>query len=100
MFNPFFDPTTLSVAELNEKIDDMTIKLNNARSCGINFDIQQTMSGVIMACQDELYNRMSALEAAEMQKQKCVFDTEEYLGDEKKEKRNDRKRKSKFQPGW
>lgn len=101
MYNPFFDASALTVRELYEKIDEVSIRLSNARQHGMSMQIQETMSGVIMACQAELENRIAAVQAAEMKKTTCVFDTDEYLDNiERKEKRNDRKRKSKFQPGW
>lgn len=100
MYNPFFDPSQMTIKEIQEKIDKTSIQLNNARIYGMNCAIIETMEGIINACNDEIINRLAAREAKEMRENPCIFDPESYLESPKEKAQNGRKRKSKYQPEW
>ncbi len=101
MFNPFFDASALTLQELNDKIDEISVRISSARTAGISHDIIQTMQSVIMACEDEIQQRAgkAQLDAIEKEKDNCVFDTESYLNSST-DKKNESTRKSIYKREW
>lgn len=101
MFHPFFDPSPLSNQELFDKINEVSIRVSNARSAGIQYEVIQQMFSVIHACEEELRTRQSKANLEEVQKEKnsCVFDSDKYLNSTD-EVKNESTRKSVYKRGW
>lgn len=102
MFNPLFDPSTLTDRELQKKIEEQTMRISSARSAGISDDIIAAMYGVLQSCEDELSLRYGSRQAEKMQDEDpCVFDMNSYLSDENEDKKtNESSRKQIYKSGW
>lgn|ERR1051326_2991086 len=101
MFHPFFDPSPLNNQELFDKINEMSIRVSNARSAGVQYEVVQQMFSVIHACEDELKLRQARNDLEQVQKEKnsCVFDSDKYLNSTSDVK-NESTRKSVYKRSW
>lgn len=102
MFNPNFNPESMTDKELNQKILDMSTRISNARAAGMNYTIIESMFMVLNACEEENYLRYSRKEADQWREDdSCVFDTESYLSTEEDEKpKHESSRKQIYKSGW
>lgn len=102
MFNVFFDPSSMTVQELEDKINDISMKIAAARTAGINYDLIQSMFNIIATCEEEIKLRESKAELDEMQKEgTCIFDSDNYLGGEGSENsKNERTKKQRYKRKW
>lgn len=103
MFNPLFDPSALSDKELQEKINDQSLRISQARSAGMNDLILGNMQLVLNQCYDEVTIRQGKKEHGSYEDQDpCVFDMNSYLSDneEDNKKKNESTRKQIYKSGW
>ena len=102
MFNPLFDPSTLSDRELQQKIEDQSMRISSARSAGMSSEIVQAMYGVLQSCETELSIRQGSRQFEKLQDEDpCVFDMNSYLSDENEDKKtNEGSRKQIYKSGW
>jgi len=101
MFHPFFDTSSLSNQELHDKINEVSMRIANARSAGVQYEVIQQMFTVVRSCEEELRTRQAKidLEATQKEKNNCVFDSDSYInGDD--EKKNESTRKSNYKRQW
>lgn len=102
MFNPFFDPSSLTDKELQAKINEQSDRITQARSAGMPHNMIQSMYQVLQACDEEVMMRHARRELEQTRDEdSCVFDTESYLkSEEDKKTKNESPRKQIYKSGW
>lgn len=102
MFNPFFDPSTLSDKELQEKINEQSTRITQARVAGMSDSIITSMYQVLQACDEEVMLRTAKKQVEKVQDEdNCIFDTDSYLkSEEDKKVKNESTRKQIYKSGW
>ncbi len=103
MFNPLFDPSSFSDKELQEKINEQSLRISQARSAGMNDLIIGNMQLVLNQCYDEFTIRQGRKEQSSLEDEgPCVFDMNSYLNDneEDSKKKNESSRKQIYKSGW
>lgn len=99
MFNPFFDPSGLTDKMLMDKINEVSMRISDMRSAGLDYDLIKSQYSLIMSCEEELRTRQAKKQMEQDKKENIVFDTEEYLKSDK-EKKHESTRKQNYKPGW
>lgn len=102
MFNAFFDPSSMSDKELQQKINDQSERISAARSAGMSDVIIGNMQMIIQQCYEEVELRMGKKEVSSYEdKDPCVFDLNSYLSDEEEtKKKNESPRKQIYKSQW
>ena len=99
MFNPFFDPTSLTEKELIDKIDEMSARVVKARMSGINFEIIENMKIIILSCEEEIRTRSGIKSLNEVKKEDpCIFQSDYDYS--KTDKNDESTKKSISRPQW
>ncbi|EPE1232095.1 hypothetical protein ACSGOQ_005345, partial [Escherichia coli] len=62
MFNPFFDPSTMTEKELQLKINEQSMRITSARAAGMSDMIVGNMQTVLNQCYAELEIRQGQKE--------------------------------------
>ena len=103
MFNPFFDPSTMTEKELQLKINEQSLRITSARAAGMSDMIVGNMQTVLNQCDAELEIRQGQKEKTSYDEQDpCIFDMNSYLTDneEDQKKKNESTRKQIYKSQW
>ncbi|EON7637126.1 hypothetical protein ABV23_RS01370 [Escherichia coli] len=102
MFNPFYDPSGMSDKELQQKINDQSLRISSARAAGMSDSIIGNMQIVLNQCYEEMTLRQGRKEKDTYEEaDPCIFDMNSYLSDEEDSKKtNESSRKQIYKSQW